>query len=58
MVCNAVEIVAKNSSQKSGDVQSGPLGDINCEITIGRGAGTMETSGFIVKKLVMQFLDS
>ena len=49
MVCNAVVIVAKNSSQNSSYVQSGPSGDINCEIVVGRGAGTRETSGFIVK---------
>lgn len=32
MVCNAIGIVAKNSLQKSGDVQSGPSGDISCEV--------------------------
>ena len=29
--------VAKNSSQNSSDVQSGPSGVINCEIVFGRG---------------------
>ena len=51
-------MVAKNSSQKSSDVQSGPSGVINCEIIFVRGVRTLETSGFIVKKLVLQFLDS
>ena len=27
MVCNAIEIVVKNSSHTSGDIQSGPSGD-------------------------------
>ena len=44
--------------RKSGDVQSGPSGVINSEVVFGRGAGSLETSGFIAKKLVMQFLDS
>ena len=58
MVCNAFWIVAKNSWQKFSDVQSGPSGDISCEIVVGRGIGTLEISGFIVKKLDTQFLDS
>ena len=57
MVWYAVVKVAKSSSQNSSNVQSDPSGDINCEIVVGRGAGTWEASGFIVKKLVMQFLD-
>ena len=40
------------------DVQSGPSGNISCEIVVGRGAVTLETSGFTIKKLDMQFLDS
>ena len=58
MVYNTVEIVAKNISQKSSDVQSGPSEDINCGFVVGREDKTLETSGFIVKKLAMQFLDS
>ena len=50
--------MAKNNLQKFSDVQSGPSGSINCEILVGRGAGTLETSGFIVKKCIIQFLDS
>ena len=50
--------MAKNNLQKFSDVQSGPSGSINCEILVGRGAGTLETSGFIVKKCAIQFLDS
>ena len=30
---------------------------INCETVVGRGAGTLKISGFIVNKLVMQFLN-
>ena len=50
-------MVSTNSLRKSGDVQSGPSDVINSEIVFGRGAGSLESSGFIMKKLVMQFLD-
>ena len=43
---------------KFNDVQSAPSSDISCEVIVKRGAGTLETSWFIVKKLDMQFLDS
>ena len=39
----------KNSLQKSGD---------DCKMGVGRGVETLETSGFVVKKVVIQFLDS
>ena len=51
MVWYAVVKVAKSSSQNSSNLQSGPSGDINCEIVVGRGTGTWEASGFVVKNL-------
>ena len=49
VICNAAEIADKNSLQKSGD---------DCKMGFGRGVETLETSEFVVKKVVIQFLDS
>ena len=45
MACNAIGIVAKNSLQKSGDVRSGPSGDISCEVVVGRELGLLRHKG-------------
>ena len=58
MICSTFEIVNENSLQKSCDVQSGPSGDIICRIGAGRGVGTLEACGFMVKKVIIWFLDN
>ena len=57
MVC-ALEVANENSLQKSGDVQSGPSGDMISRVGVGSGIGTLEASGFIVKKFSILFLDN
>ena len=57
VVC-ALEVANENSLQKSGDVQSGPSDDMISRIGVGSGIGTLEASGFIVKKISMLFLDN
>ena len=53
MICSTFEIVNENSLQKSCDVQSGPSGDIICRMSAGKGVGTLEASGFMVKKVII-----
>ena len=48
----------ENSLQKSGDVQSGPSGEMISRVGAGSGVGILEASGFVVKKFSMLFLDS
>ena len=42
----------------SDDVQSGPSGDMISRVGAESGIGTLEVSGFIVKKFSMLFLDN
>ena len=55
LLCCLLLIANEKSLQKSNDVQSGPSDDTISRMGAGRGAGTLEISGLILKNVAILF---